>query len=421
MIKHFLFVWGAYWVSVLFLPVEGIYPSSIYAFILQFLFVIFVLVGYSWFLVASNAARPPMWGRYQLKHLRSMIRIAIWLSIIGTICLVYDKIFIQGIDYSKGIAVAREAWRKEGESRQGGISSVFSVLGYLLGSGYYVAAVLLVLGGQALDTKSRYKAVFSVFVLLMISSYLAGGRSNVLLLAVFVVGTTVSVTGWSYKYIFKNRFLRIFIFLLLIFSFLYLLYVFAERAEATGIKASSYLRGFLPYLGLKLSPWFEERLGSGVISDITSLFLLAASYITHSFSTTAAIIEHGPGEKIIIFLHPMNILHKLNLVVKPDSSWFLAGRFPSLPGALFYQYGAYGFSVLSLLLGFLGGMAKYFYICRPASVISLSLFLMMYAILILSPLLLAVDFMSFPFVLWSFFLISFLSKAFFAFRITFRP
>ena len=54
--------------------------------------------------------------------------------------LTYDKLFIQKIDYSAGLAFAREEWRQLGEEREGQASSIFSVIGYLLGSSYYVAA-----------------------------------------------------------------------------------------------------------------------------------------------------------------------------------------------------------------------------------------------------------------------------------------
>jgi len=195
--------------------------------------------------------------------------------------------------------------------------------------------------------------------------------------------------------------------------------VFSERAEATGIDASVYVRNFLPYLGLELSPWFSDWLDSGFISNTGSLLLLAASYITHSFATTAAIIEHGVGDKLIIFIHPMNILNKLDLLARPDSAWFLAGRFPSLPAALFYQYGAFGFSVFSLLIGFFSGVVKYLYLYRPGNIILLSLYLMMYSVLIISPLLLAIDFMSFPFVMVSFLLVFSLSGVLTALRVIF--
>jgi hypothetical protein len=206
MIKHFMFIWVGYWSAVFLLPVNPVYPAVLSAFLLQLLFVFLVIAGYSWFWVASNAARCPPWGQYAPRNLRFMILTALWLSIIGTLCLLVDKIVIQGIDYSQGIAVAREAWRKEGVEREGSISSIFSVLGYLLSSGYFVAAALIVLGGKSLGSSTRYRVISLVFILLMLNSALAGGRSNVLLLAVFIVGSVTSVRGWSYKELFYNKF-----------------------------------------------------------------------------------------------------------------------------------------------------------------------------------------------------------------------
>ncbi|MGR7920569.1 hypothetical protein ACU6RQ_05580 [Zobellella denitrificans] len=404
MIKSFLFIWIGYWLIVLLLPVNSLYPDVHSAFFLQFSFVFFVLLGYFWFEMVQATPKAPVWGSRVPHDVYLMIKISLYLSLVGTLFLLFDKVFVQGIDYSNGVAVAREAWRMEGVAREGRVSSIFSVIGYLLSSGYFVAAILFVLAGKNFHSSVRYKIVLAVFILLMVNSILAGGRSNVLLLGAFVFATITSLKGWSFKGLFASRFISMSAFISLAILFSYLLYVFSSRAKMTGVSVVTYVDGFLPYLGLELSPWFSDLVGSGIVSNISSLLVLSASYISHSFTTTAAIIEHGPGEKVIVFLHPMNILYKLNLVAKPDSSWFLAGRFPSLPGALFYQFGIFGFFVFSFLTGFLSGVVKFFHFSKPESIFFLSLNLMMCVILILSPILLAVDFMSFPFVFLSFFM-----------------
>lgn len=409
MIKHFLFVWLFYWSLVFLLPATSTYSAVTFAFALQLLFVFFVIVGYSWSGINLNARKLFQWNQQAPRNTDWMIRALLWLSFIGTVSLIYDKIVIQGIDYTQGIAVAREAWREKGIARDGGISSIYSILGYLLSSGYFVAAVLLLLGGKAINTKKRYKILLAIFMLLIVNSAITGGRSNVLLLLVFILGTMTTVSGFSYKELFANRFLRLLMLFILFFSFSYVLYVFSERANATGIEASAYLKQFLPYLGLELNTSFIEFMGSGIISNLLSLLVLSASYLSHSFATTAAIMEYGTGDKIILFTHFMNILHKLQLVDRLDSSWFLTGRFPSLPGALFYQFGAFGFAVTSVFIGFLSGLSKCFYLYKPSSIIFLMFYLIMYSVLIVSPLGLAIDFMSFPFVILSFLLISFLN------------
>lgn len=384
---------------------ESNYTGLLSAFVLQLVFVLFVFFGYSWIFMIPQAGRVPTWGQSVPKHLRLMIRVSLCLSVFGTFFLLYDKVVIQGIDYSHGVAVAREAWRKEGVSRGGQVSSIYSVLGYLLSSGYFVAGVLLVIGGKHLSQGQKYRIALLIFILLMLNSILAGGRSNVLLLAVFLVGASTSVSGWSYKALFSSVFVRWSIFLFIFLAAWYLLYVFSARAQATGIDIPNYVSGFLPYLGLSFDYNSELFREGGVISDIASLLVLAFSYVTHSFSTTAAILEHGVGDKTIIFLHPMNILFKLGLTSKPDSAWFLSGRFPSLPGALFYQFGIFGFFVISLFLGFLGGLSRFAYLRSPSNILFIGFYLAMYSVLILSPLLLAIDFMSFPFVISSFVLI----------------
>ncbi|QTN40173.1 hypothetical protein [Marinobacter salsuginis] len=410
MIRHFIWIWIFYWAAAAFLPASSLYESVGEAFLLQLIFLILVLLGFSWSWLAEVPDRSPICGTRKPKSLQRAIQISLIFSSIGTLCIIYDKIAIQGIDYSQGVAVAREAWRKEGVERGGGISSIFSILGYLLSSGYYVAAVLLVAFGENLKKPFLYKGILLVFILLMVNSVLAGGRSNVLLVTVFVAGAITAVSGWSYRSLFPSKGLRSSVLLLALFSFSYVLYVFSERAEATGIDISAYVKHFLPYLGLKIDPWFSEISGSGVFFDVINLLVLALSYITHSLSTAAGIIENGPGDKVIVFLHPLNILSKLGVIGRPDSSWFLYGRFPSLPAALLYQFGHFGFFVISILIGFLSAIARCIYLSFPSSIVAISFYLMMYSVLIISPLLLAIDFMSFPFVMFSFFLVAMILK-----------
>jgi hypothetical protein len=66
------------------------------------------------------------------RELCHLVLLALGASFIGLALLAYVRVVVQGIDYSQGLAVARELWRTEGEER-GGISSPLSVPGYGLG------------------------------------------------------------------------------------------------------------------------------------------------------------------------------------------------------------------------------------------------------------------------------------------------
>lgn len=412
MAKHFFITWLAYWLAILILPVRSIYPEVYSAFLLQISFVALVLIGYFGVVVVGGSHKPLSISREAKLDIARLIKFSLLFSVIGTLFLIYDKLYVQNIDYSQGVAVAREAWRREGEQRAGGVSSIFSVLGYLLSSGYFVAATLLVIVGNELSTLKRLIIVLLIFILLMTNSFLAGGRSNVLLIAVFVVGAIAATRSWSFKEIFSSSWLRLIIYILSFSAFVYVLYVFSERAKATGVDPLSYLNGFLPYLGLELNSHILNGMGEQILANVSSLLILSTSYITHSFSTTAAIMQHGPGSETIVFVYPMKILFKLGLTPQPDSAWFLAGRFPSLPGALYYQFGLFGYSSIAFLIGMLSGIARVCYFLYPSSVLLLCFYLTMYSVLLVSPLLLVIDFMSFPFVVVSFIFVALTRKSF---------
>lgn len=402
MAKHFLMVWLIYWAAVALVPVHSVYPATEAALLLQLGFVIFVILGYGATSVLLNIPSAPRWGEVNILDLRSLILVALALSFLGTTFLVYDKIYVQGIDYSKGIAFARQEWRRLGESRDGEISSVFSVLGYFFSSGYFVAGILIIAVKNGLSQRFRLFSLVCVFLLLMINSLISGGRSNVLLLLTLLLAAMSSQRGWSFRDIINSRFSRFFILAMVLFAASYTLYVFYERAEASGLTAVEYVTGFLPYLGLEIDRWYLDVLGENLFISLSAILVLAMSYITHSFSTTAAIADSVQEDKIIVFLHALNLFNKLGLVAPPDNSWFLAGRFPSLPGALWYQYGGLGLFFGSFLLGVGSALAKLILVTRVNRIIPLSLYVASCSILLLSPILLAMDFMSFPFVILSF-------------------
>ncbi|AQQ67512.1 hypothetical protein Mag101_07575 [Microbulbifer agarilyticus] len=402
MIKHFVIVWFVYWFAILALPVHSVYPAAGEAFLLQFLFVAFVSLGYLATHAVFNIGNVPRWGTADIAEAKGLIAIALLLSVCGTAFLVYDRIIVQGVDYSKGIAFARQEWRKLGEARGGGVSSVYSVLGYLFSSGYFVAGILAVSVKAKLSQKFRFISLFCVFALVLVNSLIAGGRSNILLLAVLIFAAISSQGGWQLKLFIRSYFVRTLIVFLVGISAMYTLYVFYERASASNMDAVEYVNNFLPYLGLEFDSWYRDFLNDNSWASFSAIPVLAGSYLTHSYSTTAAIIDSVHEDKVIVFLHAMNLLNKLGLASAPDSSWFLAGRFPSLPGALWYQYGVISIFPGAIFLGVISALVKYLYVSKPSSITRLAGYISMYSILVVSPLLFVLDFMSFPFLVLSF-------------------
>jgi hypothetical protein len=399
LMRQFIAVWAAYWLLVAVLPVHSIYQSTPQAFFLQLAFVIFVLVSYQGTLWIIRGPQLPVAERRDDSRTPMQIYLALAMSAVGLAFLAYDKVVIQGIDFGEGVAAAREEWRELGESREGAASSIFSALGYLFGSAYFVAAVLIITRIGALYGRRRLVGLMVVFGLLMANSLLTGGRSSVLLMAAVLAASVASRRDIRWHALFPRPSHRRAMYAVASFAALYLVFIFYQRAEAGETAALEYALDFLPFLGLEVQEWFAAELDGSFLSGLSAMLVLAASYVTHSLSTTAAILEAPPEGGTLLFLHWLGIFHKLGWSSAPDGDWFLSGRMPSLPGALWYQVGLIGFVVASIAIGFLCACARRWLISYPQRVLPSVIFSLMGAVLLLSPALLAVDFLSFPYIL----------------------
>jgi len=318
------------------------------------------------------------------------------------LALAYDKIYVQGIDYTAGLAAARAEWRRLGEDREGQASSIFSVVGYLFSSGYFVATILAITQTKVVSARERLVAIFASLLLLLANSVLTGGRSSILLFVAFAVCCFGARSGLRVRLLFVSKGQRRLIFILACIAAAYTVYIFYGRADTGGMSALEYAIDFLPWLGLQADDWYRQSLNGSLLSSLSAMCVLALGYITHSFSTVAAIVDSATEDKHIVFLSAYDILYKLGFGDRPDVEWFLSGRFPSVPGGLWHEYGLTGFVSASLAFGALCGACKVWTIKRATSLLPLGAFVMAGATMLLSPALFAGDFLSFPFVLGSF-------------------
>jgi uncharacterized membrane protein len=410
LIKKFYYSWAAYWMLVFLLPVHSIYRAVTQAFLLQLSFVALVSIGYLTITGLRIGASMPPVTRGDIPATRKLIKWSIYMSLIGLTLLLYDKIYIQHIDYSDGIAVAREQWRSIGEDREGKASSIWSAVGYLIGSAYYVTTVLVIAQFQKLTDGERIRLVMFCFVMALANSIITGGRSNLLLLAVVGLSAFSVRSSLGIRRIFQRRRQRQVIAALLICSACYIVYVFLARAEAGGQLVYQYVTSFLPYMGLDFDGWYASGVDRGWIGAPAHLAVLVLGYLSHSFATCAAIIDAPHEDKIIIFGNFASLLYKIGLVSRPDGDWFLAGRFPTVPGAYWHQFGSIGFTVASLATGAASGIAERWAILRPRLVLPLAFYVLSCSTLILSPYAFAPDFLSFPFVVSAFVLLAVISR-----------
>ena len=384
-----------------FLPLQSIYSGGERTLLVFISFISLVLIGFLLpYLLLGKNIRKNHKLKYSIKEVKLLINFGLILSFLGLGLSFYDKIFIQEIDFNAGLTAARHQMKDAGELRGANVSSIFSALGHLFSSGYFLSGSLIVLYREKLGSKYKVLGYLLVFSLLIIASALSAGRSSILLLAVFMIGAygisprrhlpTGDKGG--------NRLLGLIALSLL---GIYILYIFNDRAVLTGVNLREYSETFFAYLGLKINTVIARFFSN---DSPIYLILLALGYLSHSYSTSNLLLDSLDESKTIIFIHTTRLLQKAGLAPEMHFDWVLAGRFPSLPSALVYQFGYSGFILASVAIGISCGLASLMITHTNAGIFRLMLFLSAFSLLVISPLLLSFDFLAFPFVIISFLL-----------------
>jgi hypothetical protein len=393
---HFLCAWLLYWVLAAAMPVESAWMAHAWeAFLLQLSFVGLTVLGLSLPSLPepSQPSAPP-----RPIDVSQWIIWALLLSAFGLLLQVFDKVVVQGIDYSQGIASARIQWRDLGEERAGQASSLASVASYLLGSAHYVAMMLLMHEDCRLSPRRKLLAWGLVLLLLMSNLSLTGGRSGllfVLSLSVAMCARRGDCVGMLMRLPFRYK---LGVTLAGLVCMAYALYVFYMRALLSGFTAHEYAIDFLPYLGLTPSQALSSLDPESLLSSVVSLMVLAGGYLTHSLQTTMAILDAPLEDKTVVFSYLQSLLARGGLMSMPETDWFLAGLFPSLPGALYHQWGIGGVLLGGATLGLVGRVIAGCHRRRPGDLLPLCAYGLIHAVLVLSPMLMAADFLNFPFI-----------------------
>lgn len=412
MLKRFCAVWVLYWFIYVVQPVHSIYPATVGAFLLQALFVINVALFYvigTLRGIEVTSTRQVIISKKETEVVNFIIVAGISISIFGTAFLLYDKIGIQGIDYSRGLALARQEWRVLGEVRSNAASSIYSALGYIFGGAYFLSFALSVSRTYPLSDGRRFLYILTCLVLLLLNSAITGGRSSILLALFFVAFGYFSVGHTRNNSLFNRKIYSRGFKTLLCACGAYTLYIFYLRALASDQFVGIYSLYFLDYLGLAPSEWFAKLVYETDWGGGLALINLAVAYLTHSLATTAAILQTSDHSGNVMFVNFMAIGSKFGLADGPEA-WFLAGRFASLPGALFLQFGALGLLIGSASLGFYSGTVSKLNTLQPGRPIVFFLCSIGELNLLMSPILFAAEFLFFPSVVVGGFLIIFMVR-----------
>ena len=418
LLKLYLAAWAGYFVLLTVLPVSYSRlqaPLAVISLCLWIAISCVVAMIVEWLLgrARSTALRLPLSGGrpLSLTDLKRIIYFGMTLSVAGFLCLLYDRIFVQHIDFSQGIAVARELWRQAGEDRSG-VSSAFSVIGYLIGSAFFCSIAIAHLHWEIVPTALRRLVTYGGLLLVMGNSLLTGGRSIILvqLAAVVAVAGIRKLHGLRG---FPGRGLRTAAIGLAVLSLAigYSVYVFGQRAIAGRTLPALYADTEVAYLGGQPTPAYFaiDDLPSG-ISGFADLSVVAGMYLTHSYGTFEAVLEGGNLPGSATFIYVRELLAKLSLIPPANNDWVFQGLFLSLPGSLYYDFSWPGFYLGAVLLGLALGCVPALLIRTGGSGLFLSLGLLFVLCALLAPLLLAIDILSVPFMVLGFILVDALNR-----------
>ena len=410
-VRMYAGVWVAYFALLLVLPIRY---GRIEAFTATFSLIGWVVLSLlcAWLTHAWSVRRglgitqvriADVQRAVTLEQLRAVLMTSLVLGLVGFVCLVIDRVFIQHVDYTQGIAVARELWRKAGEEREG-VSSPLSVLGYLIGFSFLVSSAIAQLHWEQLRKFDRWLVLVVVIVLVIGNSLLTGGRSVLMvqLATVIAVGTLRKLMGRSFL---PGRGLRILLgaCATVVVALGYSVYVFSERAAAGNTLPAIYAEGVVEHLGGETTDAFDalERTPFA-IGSVGQFGTLVGAYLTHSYGTfeTALEWEQHPGDVSFAFLR--ELLYKIGVTRQDDQGWPLEGRFMHLPGSLWYDFGWIGFVLGAVVVGVLVGGAPALARLLGGGIFAIGMSELALLTGFLAPLLLSMDILSVPFMILSF-------------------
>ena len=404
-IAIFALTWGLYFSLLAILPIH--YPSGEYRNSL-ILLVTYVVVTLATALCAEIAARTssdskppeiaPALRPLDHHELERLVLVGLLFSCIGVFSLAYVRLFVQGIDYSRGLAVARELWNAEGADRSD-ISSLWSIPGYGFGFFFFASTFIAHLHWEQLRPNVR-RALLTVALLLVAAhSVLSGGRS-VLLTQLISIAAAAATRRSQGKRAFPGRFWLTFLAAVIVLFGAggYFLYIFSERANATGIASDAYAKSMIIYMGgAPTEKFFAIASLPAPLAATTHFGVIGGAYVTHSASTVASVMEYASRRGTATFVGARALLSRIGLISGADESWVLAGAFLSLPGAFWYDYGILGVLAIAWLSGIALAYAARIVRLSSGGGVSLAFCAAALITAILSPLISAPDSLAFPF------------------------
>lgn len=383
LIVRLYLIWVFFLIFESIIPISGKYSDSKY---IVYFYILVFLISMAIGVISGFPIKIKIKVKKRDHDYNRIISILSYLTILGACFVAYNRIFVQGIDYTQGISIAREQW-KEASVNIG--TSPFGPIGNIFLSGFLYVHVLLVIWKQYLTKKNIYLALFAGLIGLISEMIFTGGRSFLIIYISAIYIAILTRKKLKMKSVINPAYLAI----ILGISFLYAGYVFQLRAEMGGFSAETYAMNWIELLGGKEYPDIPEWLDL----PITHISILVVSYLTHSIWMFEQVVTLDLHENYSMFTFIRFMGYKSGIL--PESiPWELSGFFVPLPGLIFHDFGLLAIPLISFILGFMYSITRNIFLTSQG-VGSLFLYTLISIILILSPINFAFDLMLFFYLL----------------------
>ena len=321
------------------------------------------------------------------RYVKLAILVGLSLSVLAVAAILIDRIS-RGIDFSQGVCYARVHMTRLGIESGPGINSPFSFFGNLFGPAFLVPVAAVIL--QPVSRRLAWTVGLVSFASLLALSTVTASRTGIMLTGAFVTALCclrlmANLPLPRLKW--RDGIGVVFIVAL---SAAFLLSIFVCRAQISDMDTSDYIESFSGHLGFVSEPGNADR------GRIFSVLGMAVLYVTHSAYTFAGIIGLEEKSGMIIFGAQRFLLARVGIDLG-SAEWAFQGRFPSVPGMFYHDFGLLGLIVLSLLLaGLVIGTLHVLKVMPGLLTIGVAALAM--TTLFLSPMLFAPDIIIFTFV-----------------------
>lgn len=410
--KSYMQIWIGVYLMAFLIPASSIYKTSskFYALGLVTLFLIILtlsmILTYSFLIKKKIHSFEPILPQINKKLIFIVIKICSLLSLAGLLCFAIDKVFIQGVNYTEGLATARYDYRDIGEGRTG-ISSIYSALGYIF-SGFSCVSFMISFVFFDQSKKWTLYGLLLPFLDLMGVSILTGGRTSIILIVAMVLGGRVLRKLLGYEtWPFNKKNTSLFI-ILLVVIFFYVIYIFADRAQQSDVIAKFYAESMIIFLSGSVNPYFDKiEILPDVIQNFIYLCISLLAYLVHSNWILEGVFELNNKYGEATFVGFRDYLSKLGLPFQ-HREWSFEGKFISWPGALFHDIGLWGMVCFAIFHGILFGYCIYkIRDCNQITMFTLFLFFINFTTIITSPFICVIDILMFTPVCVSFIVTTF--------------